>query len=234
MIRSLPAELLEVVEQSVTTELVTIDDRGRPVASPVQLAFRHEQGCIDITAGFAKADDAARDPHVAVLFSDPAGAGPDAPPMVLVQGTAQVRDRVRVRPERVYVWPGADPEAEPRLYDAHLEEVRSAHNAEPETGHAEPEGGPSAWDASMEELGLTRVTAALAFVGPDGFPFAVRVPVQADADGAVVRIGADPVGAPIEPGPACLCADELQVLGDLVEDRGGWVLQPRGLARQGG
>ena len=70
----------------------------------------------------------------------------------------------------------------------------------------------------------------LAFVGPEGFPFAVRVPVRADREAGLVRIDADPVGAPIEPGLACLCAHApehgFHVLGDLEEDGGGWVLRP--------
>jgi hypothetical protein len=40
-----------------------------------------------------KADDAARNPKVALLFSDPTGSGLEAPPAVLVQGTAAVDDR---------------------------------------------------------------------------------------------------------------------------------------------
>ena len=44
-----------------------------------------------------------------------------------------------------------------------------------------------------------------------------------------MRIGADPVGAPIEPGLACLCAKPLRVRGDLEEDRGGWILRPHGM-----
>jgi hypothetical protein len=76
----------------------------------------------------------------------------------------------------------------------------------------------------------------LALVGPDGFPFAVRVPVRADSEACVVHIEADPLGAPIEPGPACLCAHShaedltwqrsYQVRGDLVEREGRLVLHP--------
>jgi hypothetical protein len=224
MTSSLPAELLEVLERQITTELVTVDDRGHPAAWPVTPLLHEDESCIDVH--LPGAGEAARNPQVALLLSDTA-----ADRMVLVQGTAFVDDRVHVRPERVYAWPRADAEAEPRLYDAHLEEVRSAHNAAPETGHAGPEGGPLAWDARLDELDAT---AALAFVGPDGFPFAVRVPVRPDPAAGVVRIGADPLGAPIEPGPACLCARALQVLGDLVEDRGVWVLRPHGLAQRAG
>jgi hypothetical protein len=134
-----------------------------------------------------------------------------------------------VRPERVYVWQRADLDAEPELYDSHVEEVRSAHNAEPEVGHPPPEGGPVAWDERLDELGTTHARAVLAFVGPDAFPFAVSVPVRADRAAGVVRIGADPVGAPIESGVACLCAADLRVRGDLEEERGGWTLRPHAM-----
>jgi hypothetical protein len=54
------------------------------------------QATIDITTGLGypkKADDAARNPRVSLLFSDPTGSGLEAPPSVLVQGTAEVDDR---------------------------------------------------------------------------------------------------------------------------------------------
>jgi hypothetical protein len=220
MTSSLPEELLEVLDRQVTTELVTIDERGRPTAWPVKPSLRADASCIDLEVSEAVAPP--RRPQVALLLSDV-----KVERMVLVQGTAFVDDRVHVRPERVYAWPGADSEAEPRLYDAHVEEVRSAHNEEPETGHAGPGGQPTAWDSRLDKLDDT---AALAFVGPDGFPFALRVPVVSDPAAGVVRIGADPVGAPIEPGPASLCARELRLLGDLVEHRGDWLFRPHAVA----
>jgi hypothetical protein len=219
----LPAELVEVLERSATADYVTIDRRGQPVVWPLTPRYQAREGCIDVTVARVEADD-----RVALLFSD-------VEAMVLVQGTAHVDDGggeqldVHVRPERVYVWPGGDLDAEPRLYDAHVEEVRSAHNEEPEVGHAPPEGGPPAWDERLDELGTTHASAVLAFVGPDRFPFAVRVPVRADRAAGLVRIGADPVGAPIEPGVGCLRAAELRVRGDLEEEHGGWVLRPHAM-----
>jgi hypothetical protein len=62
----------------------------------------------------------------------------------------------------------------------------------------------------------------------------VRVPVRADRAACVVHITSDPVGAPIEPGPACLGASGVQVLGDLVEEHGAWVLRPHRLTRRNG
>jgi len=277
---TLPAELQQVAERYLTSEFVTIDAAGRPIVWPVTPYFHDGGDCIDVTTGVGypkKADDAARNPHVALLFSDPTGSGLTDAPTVLVQGTARVdetdldanRERyeremaeklpalhalaptgrlkrlfswyydriyLHVRPERVYVWAHGDAEEEPTLYDAHVEEVRSGHNEEPEDGHAPPEGGLDVWDTRLDRLGREDTTAVLAIVGPDGFPFAMRVPVRADPQACVVHIDADPVAAPVEPGPACLCAHahaadltwqhSYQVRGDLVEQDGRLVLHP--------
>ena len=242
---TLPTELQQAAERYLTSEFVTIDANGRPIVWPVTPYFRAGEGCIDVTTGVGypkKADDAARNPHVALLFSDPTGSGMAGAPMVLVQGTARVDDTdldanreryeremadklpalhalaptgalkrffswyydriyLHVRPERVYVWTGAALDVEPTLYDAHVEEVRSGHNQEPEEGHVPPEGGLDVWDTRLDRLGREDATAVLAIVGPDGFPFAVRVPVRADAAACVVHVEADPVGAPIDAGP---------------------------------
>src|SRR4249920_2427678 len=93
---SLPDEVLEVFERSITTEFVTVDGRGQPIAWPVTPYCHTGEGCIDVTTGLGypkKADDAARTPQVALLFSDPTGSGMPAPPIVFVQGTAQVDER---------------------------------------------------------------------------------------------------------------------------------------------
>ena len=199
----------------MSADLVTLDEHGRPAAWPVTPSFDAAATCLEVRPAPHEHDS-----HVAVLLP--------GPPMILVQGTATAGGPAfRVRPERLYVWPGADAETEPELYDAHVEEVRSGHNEEPEVGHAPPEGGTVAWDARLDGLDPT---AVLGFVGPDGFPFAVRVPVRADGAAQVVRIDADPVGAPIEPGPACLCAQPLRVCGDLDEEDGRWVLRPHEVA----
>ena len=214
MTATLPSDLRDVFARCTVAELVTIDGRGRPVAHSVVPAYRPGGPCIDVADGAPEVGD----PHVALLFADDG-------PMVLVQGTAQVQDVLHVRPERVYAWASGDPDAEPRLFDAHLEEVRSGHNEEPEVSHAGPEGGAALWDERLDGLD----SALLACVGPDGFPFAVRVPVHADRAAGLVRIGADPVGAPIEPGVGCLRAAELRVRGDLEEEQGGWVLRPHAM-----
>lgn len=284
MTSTLPPELREVFERFVTTEFVTVDAHGQPIAWPVTPYHHAEHGCIDVTTGIGypkKAYDAARNPHVALLFSDPTGSGLADPPMVLVQGTAHVDDDdleanrrryvreakaklpeamkftppqfvqkmagwyfdriyVHVRPERVFAWPDSDPSREPALYGAHVEEVRSGHDELPDEPVAAPEGGATAWDARIEQIGTrTYPTAVVAIVSPDGFPFAARVPVVPDSSAGVLRLDGDCVGAPWQPGLACVTVHDhdekfsyqrnFQVRGDLTEDAGGWVVVPHKL-----
>ena len=115
---------------------------------------------------------------------------------------------VHVRPERIYVWRDRDAGSEPELYDTRMEEVRSGHVEEPEAPHAEPEGGGVAWDARLNQLGTKYETGVVSFVCPDGFPFATRVPIRADAASGSVRLLGDVVGAPLEPGLACVTVHE--------------------------
>ena len=146
---------------------------------------------------------------------------------------------LHVRPERVYVWPGGDATAEPTLYDAHIEEVRSGHDEEPPAAHAGTEGGAEAWDERMDELGARYPSAVVTLVAPDGFPFSVRVPITVDRQAHRIRIGAGALGVPIQPGLACVTAHDhhpdflwqrnFQVRGDLVEEEGGWAVIPHKL-----
>jgi len=283
MTASLPAEVQAVFDRFITTELTTINRAGQPITWPVTPYYSLGDPCIDVTTGLGypkKANDARANPLVSLLFSDPTGSGLQDPPMVLIQGTAEVDDRdleanrqryeresleklpatasmhppdpikrmltwyyariyIHVRPERVYVWPNSDIAAEPTLYDAHMEEVRSGHSEEPARFHAAPVGGVSAWDDRLKELGSQYRTAALSLVSPDGFPFTVRVPVSIDAAGRWIQIDGEPEGIPFAPGLACLTAHEhgedftwqqnFQVRGDLRLVDGGWVLVPHRL-----
>ncbi len=73
-------------------------------------------------------------------------------------------------------------------------------------------------------------------LSPDGFPFAVRVPVRVDAAARWIRIEGEPAGIPFSTGLACLTAHEhgeqftwqqnFQVRGDLVFVDGVWALIP--------
>ena len=283
MTASLPDDVQQVFARFVTTEYTTIDPEGHPRTWPVTPYYRPGDGAIDVTTGLGypkKAEDARANPHVALLFSDPTGSGLDAPPAVLVQGTAKVDDAdleanaeryrresveklpavksmyppkllnrlfvwyfarvyVYVRPERIYVWPQGDFSAEPQLLGAHMEEVRSGHSEEPQAGHEAPEGGREAWDERLDELGARYPSAVLSIVGPDGFPFSARVPIEVDRAAHRVRIGAEFAGAPLQPGLACLTAHthhpefrwqlNFQVRGDLVREADRWSLVPHKL-----
>lgn len=147
---------------------------------------------------------------------------------------------IHVRPERIYVWGDGDPSREPQLFDAHMEEVRSGHDEEPDSGHADTGGGPVAWDERMQELGARYPEAAVTLVCPDGFPFSVRLPIEVDRPGQRLRLGGAPVGVPWQPGLACVAAHDhspelkwqrnFQVRGDLVEEQdGSWSVIPRKL-----
>jgi hypothetical protein len=280
---SLPAEVQSVFDRFITTELTTIDGAGQPITWPVTPYYELGGPSIDVTTGIGypkKANDARSNPFVSLLFSDPTGSGVEDPPMVLVQGSADVDDRdldanheryvresaqklpevgkltpparvrrllswyyariyIRIRPERIYVWPKGEIAVEPDLYDAHMEEVRSGHSEEPDRFHADPGGGSSGWDARIMELGSQYPTAVLSIVCPDGFPFSGRVPVRVDTAARLIRIGGELTGVPLQPGLACLTAhvhgeqftwqQNFQVRGDLVFSDGGWAVMPRKL-----
>ena len=146
---------------------------------------------------------------------------------------------VEVRPERVFVWPGGNPAEPPEIHDSHIEEVRSGHAEEPLEPHEPAEGGRVAWDSRIGELGDRYPEAVLSWVGPDGFPIAVRLPITLDERGRRIRFEAQPEGMPMTTGRACLTAhshapdftwqQNFQVRGDLVEAGGEWSLLPHKL-----
>jgi hypothetical protein len=146
---------------------------------------------------------------------------------------------IHVRPERIYVWEDGDVTREPQLFDAHMEEVRSGHDEEPDVEYPGVSGGEEVWDARMEELGDVFPDAAVTLVAPDGFPFSVRLPIEVDRDARRLRLGGGPVGVPWQPGLVCVTAHDhperfkwqrnFQVRGDLVEDDGAWAVIPRKL-----
>src|ERR1700704_4785325 len=95
MTGSLPTEVQSVFDRFITTEYTTIDRAGQPITWPVTPYYRPGAGAIDVTTGIGypkKANDAAANPRVALLFSDPTGCEMEDPPMVLVQGIAKVDD----------------------------------------------------------------------------------------------------------------------------------------------
>jgi hypothetical protein len=213
----------------------------------------------------AKAERARRDPRVALLFSDATGAGIERPSMVLVQGTAVVDDQdldanrqryrhdtaakptgppeappgsshdwyftriyICVRPERIYVWRDGDCGAVPDVYGEAPDEPVAA---------APLHGGQPTPNRRIAEIGSRYESAVLSLVGPDGFPFAVRVPMTADRRGRSIAIDVQPGGIELRPGPVCVTAHDhdeklrwtrnFQVRGDLLPDPShGWRVEP--------
>jgi hypothetical protein len=160
-------------------------------------------------------------------------------PLLRMFGWYFTRLYVHVRPERIYVWPDGDPAREPQLLDAHLEEVRSGHDEEPDDELAPVAGGEPVWDDRMDELGDRYTSAVLSLVAPDGFPFSVRLPIEVDRDSRHVRFGGEPIAIPLQPGLACVTAHDhdpkfkwqrnFQIRGDLVQDGDAWALVPHKL-----
>jgi len=88
-----PPELTAVFGNLQVCEYASLTRAGRPVTWPVTPYLGN--GTLDFTTGLSypdKAERARRNPQVALLFSEPSDSGLVAPPVVLVQGLASVRD----------------------------------------------------------------------------------------------------------------------------------------------
>ena len=95
MTASLPSEVQSVFDRFITTEYTTIDRTGQPITWPVTPYYRPGAGAIDVTTGIGypkKADDAAANPRVALLFSDPTGCGIEARRWCSCRGPPKVDD----------------------------------------------------------------------------------------------------------------------------------------------
>lgn len=144
---------------------------------------------------------------------------------------------IKVRPERVFVWPDGDISAEPLLHDAHLEEVRSGHVEEPPEDHGPPVEGGGIWDERIDALGRQHETGVVSWLAPDGFPLAARVPIEVEPLSRSIELGAEPAGLPLLEGRACLTVHHhapdfswqrnMQVRGVLVRSSEGWRLAPK-------
>jgi hypothetical protein len=143
---------------------------------------------------------------------------------------------IKVRPERVFVWPDGNLAEEPAVHDAHLEEVRSGHVEEPAEDHGAPAAGGAAWDERLDFL-EGHETGVLSWMGPDGFPIAVRVPFSTEPSRGEIAIEAEPAGLPLIEGRACLTVHRhapdfswqrnMQVRGNLTRSDEGSRLVPR-------
>ena len=139
---------------------------------------------------------------------------------------------VHVRPERVFAWPRGDVTADPEIFLADKAEVRSGHSEAPPVPHPAPQGGSTAWHERLDDI----EEGVIAIESPDGWPFAFRVPLSADGVAGELRLGREPMGAPLQPGLACLTVHRhapdfswqvnFQARGDLSEDERGWLFRP--------
>jgi hypothetical protein len=215
--------------------LLFSDPTGCGIENPPQVLVQGTAAVDDADLGANR--DRYRQESVAKL----PGTKEMLPPKILESLFSWYFERiyVKVRPERIFVWAGGDTGADPVIHDARLDEVRSGHTEEPPEPHAATAGGAIAWDERIEEIGRRHPTAVLAWVAPDGFPLAVRLPAQANPDALRVDLGALPPSLPVEAGQACLTAhahspnfrwqENFQVRGDLVREGDSWALVPHRL-----
>ena len=92
---TLPPEVWQVLDRSITVEYTSLTRAGAPVMVPVTPYVADDRTTLDVATGLtypAKAERARRNPKVSLLYSDPVGSGLVQPPVVLVQGLASVRD----------------------------------------------------------------------------------------------------------------------------------------------
>jgi hypothetical protein len=92
---TLPQEVRDVFAGFVTTEFVTLNATGQPIVWPLTPYYSDGAPVIEVTTGVGypkKAEDARRNPRVAMLFSDPTGSGIESGIRVLVQGAAEIDD----------------------------------------------------------------------------------------------------------------------------------------------
>jgi len=167
MTATLPPEVQQVFDRFITTEYTTIDAAGQPITWPVTPYYEPGAPCIDVTTGLGypkKADDAAANPKVALLFSDPTGSDTEGAPQVLVQGTADVderdleHNRERYARESVAKLPGAKSMLPPTplrgLFNWYF--TRIYVHVRPERVYIWPDGDcmsePQLLDTHMEEV----------------------------------------------------------------------------------
>ena len=167
MTASLPPEVQDVFARFITTEFTTVDARQQPITWPVTPYYDAGDPTIDLTTGVGypkKADDAARHPKVALLFSEPNGSGVESGIEVLVQGAAHVDDadldanRERYKREVVVKLPATAKMNPPAFIQKRLNWYYSRIYVEvrPERVFVWPDGDPTSppevLDSHLEEV----------------------------------------------------------------------------------
>ena len=102
-----PAEVGAAVNEFRSCELSTIARDGTPVTWPTAPFFEPEQRRFFVTSAVALAQktfNIQRDPRVAMLFSNPTGSGLVSPPVVLIQGDAEVSPALAQPDDERFDW----------------------------------------------------------------------------------------------------------------------------------
>jgi hypothetical protein len=104
----LPPEVEAVFREFRTAEMSTFARDSTAVTVEVTPVWQPDPGRFLVTASIGlprKAYNARRDPHVALLFSDPTASGLSNPPTVLIQGQATVSELLTWDDELAAYWP---------------------------------------------------------------------------------------------------------------------------------
>ena len=167
MTGTLPQQVRDCFGRFVTTEYTTVDARRQPIVWPVTPYYSDGAGSIDVTTGLGypkKADDARRNPRVALLFSDPTGSGIESGIQVLVQGTPEVDERdLEANAERYFRESGEKLPATKKMHPPALMRAplrwyytRIYVHVRPERVFVWPDGdlgqAPDVHDAHLEEV----------------------------------------------------------------------------------
>jgi hypothetical protein len=90
-----PPDVAAVLRDFYTCEATTVNRQGQPITWPALPYYDEENGQLILTASIAfcvKAQNARRNPHIALLYSEPTGTSLAHAPAVLVQGDATVAE----------------------------------------------------------------------------------------------------------------------------------------------
>ncbi|HLY26717.1 MAG TPA: pyridoxamine 5'-phosphate oxidase family protein [Aggregatilineales bacterium] len=93
----IPQEVEAVFHEFRTTEFTTIARDGTPITWPITAVYRPVPGEFLAATSIGlpqKAFNLRRNPRAALFFSEPRGSGLSNPPAVLVQGDANVAEKI--------------------------------------------------------------------------------------------------------------------------------------------
>ena len=123
-VSDLPLEVFEVFNQLYTAELTTLGRSGLPISWPILPIFWEKRGVFVVLTSIGlpqKALNLRRNPNTSLLFSDHTGSGLADPPIVLVQGRAQVEEQIFV----------SRSDADPELLEVILYQAREMIQKQP-------------------------------------------------------------------------------------------------------